>query len=202
MTTRHKKRILFGFCCLVLGAVLVIGIRFATYKSDETHYHANFAVYVNGKRDEFKSFAYYEEVQACVDHSVDNPKLQVHMHDRNNGLIHVHETGMTWGYFFANLGYTLGDSVIKTESGVYVDGQDKKLSFILNGEPVTSIAGKIIKTEDRLLINYGNDDKKTLTERYNSAPTDAPRANTEHDPSTCSGGHDLNFWERLKKSTI
>ncbi len=188
---------------VLLGMLIVTGWRFVAFKSDEVHYHANFALYLNGKRDEFKSFAFYEEVQACVDSNSDSPKTRVHMHDRNNGLIHAHETGMTWGYFFANLGYTLGDAVVATGSGSYVDGQDNaKLSFVLNGTPVTSIAGKIIKTEDRLLINYGNDDKKTLEQRYNTVPTDARKANTEHDPSTCSGGHELNFWDRLKKSFL
>lgn len=202
MTSRHKKRIMFGVFFVLLGAIVVIAVRFALYKSDEVHYHANFALYVDGKRDTFNNFTYYEEVQACVDHSVDNPKSKVHMHDRNSGLVHVHESGMTWGYFFANLGYTLGTGVIKTESGVYVDGQGKKLSFILNGEEVSSVAGKVIKSEDRLLINYGDQDKKALAGFYDTVPKDAPKANTEHDPSTCIGGHELTFWQRLKEAVL
>lgn len=205
MSRYRKHRHIFLIACVafLLGAVSFIAFRMATYKSDEVHYHANFAMYVNGKRETFDGFAYYEEVQACVDHNADNPKSRVHMHDRNNGLIHVHGAGMTWGYFFNNLGFTIGNTVLATEEGTFIDGQDgKQLTFILNGEKVSSIAGKIIKSEDKLLISYGDEDQKSLFERAKTLPSDAHKANTEHDPSTCSGGHNLNFWERLRAVTI
>src|SRR5690242_12924059 len=43
----------------LLGILWLVGMRFLTVTPTETHYHANFAVYINGTREEFKSFAYY-----------------------------------------------------------------------------------------------------------------------------------------------
>lgn len=185
----------------VVGVLFMTALRFMNIKSDAVHYHANFALYVNGQRDEFKSFSFYEEVQLCSVEAKDNPKARVHMHDENNHLIHVHGNGVTWSQFFTNLGYTLGDNLIKTDNGIYVDGQDdNKLTFLLNGQETSAIADRVIKSEDVLLINYGKDDQVTLQQRYKAIPRDAHKANTAADPATCSGSEPLTFTNRLKKA--
>lgn len=185
----------------LLGAFSVVAIRFATIKDNHVHYHANFALYVNGQKDPFKSFTFYEEVAACSLNDPDDVKTKVHMHGQNGGLVHVHAHGITWGQFFSNLGYTLGDKVLVTDNGVFAEGQeDNHLSFILNGEPVQSVSNRVIKSEDKLLINYGNDDDKALQDRYKTVPTDAAAANTTADPSTCSGSPKLTFKDRLKQA--
>lgn len=192
-----------GLVCLLLGGLVVATLHFLTFKDTNVHYHANFALYVNGQRDEFRNFSFYEEVQACSADDKSDPKARVHMHDQNNGLIHVHASGVTWEQFFANLGYTLGDNVLTTGNGVHVDGQDgNKLSFILNGRGETFIANRVIRSEDRLLINYGQDSEQTLQQRYSHVPADAHKANTEHDPATCSGSQELTPWLRLKKAFV
>lgn len=192
---------LFAVVMFFAGIVAFIAFRYATFKSDQVHYHANFALYINDQRDPFKSFTFYEEVSACSSNDVDNPKTRVHMHDQNSGLVHVHAHGVTWGQFFDNLGYTLGDNLVKTDNGVYIDGQNgNTLTFILNGQKVSDVADRVIKSEDRLLINYGNDDAKTIQKHYDSVPTDAHKANTEHDPAACSGGVELTSWQRLKQA--
>jgi hypothetical protein len=186
---------LLGF---VAGVLWLGAIRFVTYRSDAVHYHANFALYVNGKRDPFKSFTFYEEVNACASDELDNPKTRVHMHNQNGGLVHVHAHATTWGQFFDNLGYTLGDTVLKTDDGVYVTNVDgNKLTFTLNGKPVDTVANRLIQSEDKLLINYGQDSDATLRQRSDQIPRDAAKANTENDPSTCSGSHKLTLRERL-----
>ncbi len=178
-----------------------MAIRFVTLKNTDVHYHANFALYINGQRDDFKSFTFYEEVQACTLNDPDNVKSRVHMHDQRPGLLHVHAHGVTWGQFFDNLGYTLGDKVVVTDNGIYGDGQDgNHLSFILNGTAVQTVADRVIKSEDKLLINYGQDDDKTLQDRSKTVPIDAAKANSTPDPATCSGSHNLTFADRLKKS--
>lgn len=200
INTRVTLAVLIGF---VLGATWLVALRYVTYQSDNVHYHANFALYINGQRDEFKSFTFYEEVQACTSDNVDNPKNRVHMHNQDSDLIHVHAHGVTWAQFFDNLGYTLGDTLVKTDKGVYVDGQDgNKLTFWLNGKPVEIIASTLIKSEDRLLINYGKDDQVTLQKRYDSVAQTAREANTKNDPATCSGDEKLTPLQRLKKSLI
>jgi hypothetical protein len=186
----------------LLGAALVVGLRFAAIKDMSVHYHANFALYVNGQRDEFKSFTFYEEVQACSTDDANNVKAKAHMHDNNPGLVHVHAAGMTWAQFFSNLGYGLSNKALTTDAGVYVSGQDgNALSFVLNGKPVAGVANDVIKSEDRLLINYGKDSDQTLQDRYKTVPTDAHQANTENDPAACGGAsHKLTFTDRLKQA--
>lgn len=185
----------------VIGVFWLVAIRFATYQSDTTHYHANFALYIDGQRDEFKSFTFYEEVQSCGSDEKNNPKTRVHMHDQVNYVTHVHEPGVTWGHFFANLGYTLGDNLIKNDKGVYVDGQSgKELTFILNGERTTTIANRHIGSEDTLLISYGDEADDTLQMRYDGITKDAAEYNRRNDPSSCSGSEELTFTERLKQA--
>ncbi len=50
---------------LALGAFVILGIRFVAYQPPhDTHFHANFAVYINGVHEQFKEPKYYEEVKA------------------------------------------------------------------------------------------------------------------------------------------
>jgi hypothetical protein len=207
---KAKDRLQGGFSKSLAGALaigFILGIfwlgaaRFITYKSSSTHYHANFALYVNGQRDEFKNFTFYEEVQSCGSDEKNEPKHRVHMHDNVNHVVHVHEAGVMWGHFFANLGYTLGDSLIETDKGLYVDGQDSaKLTFILNGKEVNNIANRLIKSEDVLLISYGKEDQVTRDNRYNAMVKDAADYNVRNDPSSCTGTKSLSFGERVKRA--
>lgn len=192
---------LFGLAMFVLGAFMLIAFRFTMIKDNSVHHHANFALYINGQKDEFKSFTFYEEVAACNAHDPDDVKSRVHMHNKTAGLLHVHARAVTWGQFFANLGYTLGNKVVETDAGVYGDGQDgNTLSYLLNGQEVTSIENRVIKSEDVLLINYGKDDEKTLQDRNAAIPRTAKEANTTPDPAACSGSKKLTFTDRLKQS--
>lgn len=183
----------------VLGMIGLIGLRFATLQDATVHYHANYALYVNGVRDEFKSFTFYEEIQSCSSDDADNIKAKVHMHDQESELVHVHQAGTTWGQFFANMGYGLSNKAITTDAGVFVDDQDsKQLTFILNGQPTTSVANQIIKSEDVLLISYGNEDNETLQKRADDIPRTAAEANRKDDPASCAGSHKMTTTERLK----
>ena len=205
MTIRRflkSKTLIFALGILV-GLVAVVVFRYIAFKDTDVHYHANFALYINGERDPFKSFTFYEEVQACMTDNKVDPKTRVHMHDQNSGLIHVHASGVTWAQFFNNLGYGLTDTMIQTDKGAYMNGQDgKRLSFTLNGKPTGAIANRVIQSEDKLLINYGDDEPSVLEQRFKTVPNDAHEANLKHDPGACSGGHELTTWQRMKKSMM
>jgi hypothetical protein len=180
-----------------LGALSLIAVRFATFKDDRVHFHANFALYINGVRDEFKSSTFYEETQSCSADAI-GPKSRVHMHDQESSVVHVHENGATWGHFFANLGYGLTNKSVVTDAGVFVDGEkDTKIEFLLNGERVESIANEPIGNEDTLIVWVG---KSTDTFTLPQLPNDAKQHNEEDDPAACSGSEPITFTERLKKS--
>jgi len=176
---------------LVLGALAILLIRFATYHVTATHYHANFAVYINGQREQFNGPQYYEEVAACTAHGTIQPAQRAHMHDNINSVIHVHDDGVTWQQFFNNLGWTLGPNFIQTDQQkLYLEDATNKLNIELNGQnltDLTSIANVVIKDRDRLLISYGDIDAKTLQSEYNSVPNTAQKYDKSNDPASCSG---------------
>lgn len=197
---RLSKRMWVGIGIgFIVGALVMVGIRFFTIKSDDVHYHANFGLYVNGVRDEFKNFTFYEEVQSCDQHDSDNPKTLVHLHDNNNHVVHVHAHAVTWSQFFANLGYGLNDKVLTTDKGVYVDGAEgMHLTFWLNGQAVDGVANRVIASRDVLLVSYGDDNQAILQKQYNSIPKDAQKFNEAKDPTACGGADQGSFTNRLK----
>lgn len=196
-----KKYLLVFVAGLLVAFVATTAVRFSLIKNDDVHFHANFSLYINGQEDQFKSFTFYEEVATCDVHAIDDLKGRAHMHDQNGHMVHVHAHAVSWGAFFSNLGYTLGDNVIKTDNGVYISGDDgNKLTFILNGQPVNNISNTLIKSEDVLLINYGKDSDATLKQRYDAIPRDAHKANVTKDPAACSGTEGHGTWEKMKQA--
>ncbi len=185
---------------ILVGAVLLITTRFVIYKPNIVHYHANFALYINGVRDEFKGPGYYEEVQACSSSSNSDPRTHAHLHDNVNDVLHVHASGTTWGQFFANIGYALSDTMIQTNSGLYVNDQGGKLSFRLNNKPVDVVTNRTVGKDDVLLVSYGNESASALQTQYDSIAHTALAHDQANDPATCSGSKPLTFSERLKKA--
>lgn len=184
----------------LLGVFWFIGLRFVTFEDKRVHYHGNFALYINGVRDDFKSSTYYEETQSCTADEI-GPKQRVHLHDQKPHVVHVHDEGSTWGHLFANLGYGLNNKSVQTDDGVFVDGKEgKNLTFILNGKKVQGAANEPIRSEDVLLISYGDEDESELNSRFNQIMADAAQYNKSNDPSTCSGSKPVTFMDRLKHS--
>jgi len=176
---------------LVLGALIILAIRFATYHITATHYHANFAVYINGQREQFKGPQYYQEVAACAVHGTIQPAQRAHMHDNINSVIHVHDDGVTWNQFFNNIGWDLGPNFIQdNQHKIYAEDDTNKLNIVLNGQnltDLTAINDTTIKDEDRLLISYGNIDNSTLDKEYKTVPATAHKYDISNDPASCAG---------------
>ncbi len=196
----RKQAITLAFA-FFLGAFWIIAIRFVTVEKKEVHYHANFAVFVDGERLPFDNFLFYEEVQSCGGDEVNNPKIRVHMHDQKNYLLHVHDNGATWGHFFANLGMTAGDTLFKTDKETFVESADDvQIRYELNGNEVQTIANRTISSEDTLLVSIGTPTDEDLQDQYTQITRDAAEYNKKNDPSSCSGGKPFTFTERLKEA--
>lgn len=197
-----NKQIKQALVIFLASFIWITAVRFVLYNPTTTHYHANFAIYINGEREMFDSFVFYEEVTQCGGDAED-PKRRTHMHDDIPDVVHVHDEEVTWGHFFANLGFTLGNRAISTRSETLVEGPDNDFSFILNGEEISQIANRIIGDEDRLLIDLGSSDKAVTQSRYDKVAKTAAAYNETADPSACSGSEvDTSFTERLKKALI
>lgn len=197
--TSKSAYLLYG---LLLGALLVLGIRFFAYQpEDDTHFHANFAVYINGEREQFKEPRYYEEVKLCSLHDNMTPQARVHMHNQENGVVHIHHDGVTWGQLFENLGWIIGPDFIQTPTRMYTADDMNKLNIVLNDDNLTglsTITNQLIGDKDRLLVSYGDAGKTVLDTQYKTVPNNAGIYNTKPDPAGCGGSHTITVGERLK----
>ncbi len=175
--------LLIGF---IAGLLWFAALRFFLVQAEETHYHANFAVYIDGVQQDFSDTSYYEEVAACTIAYKDEPKGRVHMHDKVNDVIHVHDKRVTYADFFHNIFWTVGDEVLETREAVYQNGGEKKLVFILNGQEVDRIDSRVIGNLDKLLVSFG-DAATDFMAQYSTVDDTAAEVNKYQDPATCSG---------------
>lgn len=199
---RRAWRMATGLIGLViLAAIFWVGWRYAALGNSQPHYHADFALYINGQREMFAQNFYYEEISACGADHQENPRSRVHLHDQEPGLIHVHDQAATWGHFLANLDWTLGHEILATDDGRhFLDGDNGRLRFILNGQQVRYVANRTISDQDILLIDFGNDSDQILQTRYDQIIPQASTANLEPDPASCGSGGQAQGWDRLKES--
>jgi len=194
------SRWFIGAACLLLGALIMLAIRLIAYSPEHVHYHANFAVYINGQREQFKDPTYYEEVATCTAETM-TPAKRAHLHDNVNDTIHVHDHAVTWGQFFANLNWSFGAGFIQSRDGVmYKDDGTNKLHLILNGQDYTNIdiSNYVIGDEDRLLISYGSPSKDDLNKQFESVPSTAHKYDISQDPASCSGAENPSLKDRFK----
>lgn len=198
-----SSRWFLAIACVILGAIVVLGVRFITYAPPEaTHYHANFAVYIDGKRQVFKDAKYYEEgaASACAVEPTakdENPMDRVHMHSPVNDVVHVEDVIVTWGNFFSVLGWSVGNDYLATDSGVYGSSSQKMLTVMLNGQKVDSLANRIIGDQDTLLVSYGSQSMAQIQKQYDGIKNNAKEANNSDDPASCGGDTDATFRDRF-----
>lgn len=187
---------------IVLGALIVLGTRFFTYKPVQVHYHANFAVFINGHREEFTGSQYYQEIAVCsTTNGITTPLERAHMHDNVNSVIHVHDHAVTWGQFFENLGWYIGPDFIETADGhLYQASASDQLHILLDGQDytgLTPITNTVIKDQSRLLVSFGNVDNGALQQEYKSVPATAKHYDETKDPASCAGSEKITVSERL-----
>lgn len=191
-----------ALACLVLGAAVVMGIRFANYKSDAIHYHANFALYINGQREEFVGNQYYSETEMCALNETMVPAERAHMHDNVNSVVHVEDHAVTWGQFFTNLGWTMGaTSIVSPDGVVYSENGNNKLSIVIDGQDYTDLGGvanTVIKDQSKLLVSFGNQATTQLKQQYDSIPSTAAHYDVTNDPKSCSGQSGSTMSDRFK----
>ncbi|MDQ3123845.1 MAG: hypothetical protein M3Q14_04145 [bacterium] len=201
----NKYLTLLVVISFLAGVLWLAAVRFLIVRSEETHYHANFAVYINNIRLGFNETSFYEEIAACSVENDNNPKGRVHMHEQVSDVIHIHDKRVTYGNFFHNIGWNAGDEVLETNDEIYQTLDSIKLTYILNGQKTERIDNRIIGNADQLLVSYGQANDAELKAQFNSISNSAVEVNNKPDPASCSGlneaGHD-SFLERLKRATF
>lgn len=186
---------------VLIGVLSLLLIRFFTYSPPHVHYHANFAVYVNGQQEQFKGSQYYQEVAVCTTSGITLPQQRAHMHDNINNVLHVHDHAVTWGQFFENLGWYVGPNFIEDASGhLYQADDTNKLHILINGQDytgLTPITNMVIKDQSRLLVSYGDISDAQLQQEYKAVPSTAKHYDETNDPASCAGSEKITVSDRL-----
>ncbi len=190
----------FGLGAL-LGAVALGAARFAAMPPDAVvHYHANWAIVVDGQRLDLSADRYMEDVARCRMHASMDPRDRVHLHSNDADGVHVHAPAATWGHLLTNLGFGLGRDYLVTDRGVrHEAAPPRSLKFVLNGRPVEEVHNRVIASEDRLLISYGAEAvDEVVRSQFPQVATTAAALNTQPDPASCSGAAERTIGDRLR----
>lgn len=151
-----KRILILISSVLLLIALAVFLTAYFLPRPYEVHYHANFAVYMDGQKVNFSKPEYMEEVSRCNVTSDVRPEDRIHLHNNDGDTVHVHMAAATWGDLFSNLEWNFGSGYLVDASGkITLSGSGKNLIFILNGKPVQNPNNRSVKSEDQLLVWYG-----------------------------------------------
>lgn len=193
-----------GLLGVAVGVLALGGLRLALLPPLETvHYHANWAVWIDGARVDLSGDRYMEDVGACVtDPAAMTAEARVHMHENNPDVIHVHHAGATWAHLLQNLGWGVGQGWLVTDDGtIHRDGEGKRISWILNGMDVPPAHDRVIRPGDRLLLTYGSEAPADLVElRFPTVAADAPGFDGTYDPAGCAGHAEETFGDRVRRA--
>ncbi len=123
------------------------------------HDHADFRVYVDGQAYNFSQERYMTPTPPGGDQVCGNDSRLAHLHDMDGDLVHVHATGVTWGYFFFTLNMSLANGCLRLDNGTsYCDSMDERWRYFVNGTEVSGLKDVRIRNLDRVLLTYGAND--------------------------------------------
>lgn len=202
---KHSPRSPFILITVGLIFTLLWGLLVLLFDGqDEIHYHANIAVFINGKKVNFDDAKYMEEEtsKCSIDPTKQQPIDRVHFHENDGNLVHVHSAGVAWGHLMSNIRWSFWQDYLIDDTGnMYINSASGSMHFILNGKSIDNPFNRAISSEDRLLIDYGplTDEVLEKTEFTQVAAT-AHQANTEDDPSSCYGGVSSNILDIIRNT--
>lgn len=188
-----------------LGGVLLTGLVRFTFQPPPpaVHYHANWAVFLNGQRLDLSSDRLMEDVANCkADPTHVSPEERVHMHNGDADAVHVHDAGATWGHLLANIDFGVGDDYLVTHTGDrLLTGAGRTLKFVLNSQPIASIRNVGIDRGDRLLISYGAEPLDTVVRtQFPNVASTAATLDGSKDPAGCGGAASGGFRDRFRRA--
>jgi hypothetical protein len=192
---------------VALGAVagiIVIGLaRFALAPAQAAvHFHANWALFIDGQRLDLSHDRYMEDVVACGHGGQVAPEGRVHMHNGEDHVVHVHHDGVSWGHFFQNLGFAASRGFLALDDGRILTADDggRTLKYVVNGIVVDDVVTRMIRPGDRLLVSFGPESpEEVLRTQFPQVAEDAPIYDTHDDPGACAGeghSHRGDRWRR------
>ena len=117
-------------------------------KLGDEHVHASLLVRIFDDKFDFTSPAY--QIKSSW----------IHFEDSDGTTIHRHATGVTLGYLFESLGFTINnDCIIFKDGREFCNDQneDYTLKYYVNHQLVSGIYDYVFEDGDRILITFGNE---------------------------------------------
>ena len=189
---KYLKFLKIPFILLLLFCMYTAWYVHSWLKYSAPHFHANFAMYINGERVDFSLDKYSQDIAGCKIGNTMYAKDRVHLHENNADTIHIHHDGVTWWDFFKNNNMLFNEKLlIMDDQKVYSNNEKDTLRFILNGEEIKNPFNVLIHSEDQLLVNYWEESIDDLTlGKFLEVSDNAWEYNNKYDPWSCSGTHE------------
>jgi len=122
----------------------------------DEHEHASLLVRIFGDKLDFSSPAY--QIKSSW----------IHFEDSDGTTIHRHSSGVTLGYLFNSMGFTVNDECFVFPDGrEFCNGQneDYSLKYYINHQIVKDVSDYVIEEGDRILITFGNETPEQIEEQ-------------------------------------
>ena len=122
----------------------------------DEHEHASVLVRIFGDILDFASPAY--QIKSSW----------IHFEDTDGTTIHRHSSGVTLGFLFNSLGFTVNDECFVFPDGrEFCNGQneDYSLKYYINHEPVSNIYDHVLEDDDRILISFGPETSEEIEDQ-------------------------------------
>lgn len=157
------------------------------------HLHANVRVVIDGTPIDFSLARYQKNAEG----GELNP--DVHFHDGNGDVVHVHKAGITVNDLFASFGMNLGQDCITYDANTTkcATGSDK-LKMYVNGSASNEFGSYVMKDLDRILVLFGSYNDATVASEIKKVPDTAciysktcPERGSPP-PEECAGGPGTN----------
>lgn len=132
------------------------------------HIHANIRVVVDGTPIDFSQDKYQK--------TADGKELSedVHFHNANGEVVHVHKTGITVNDLFATFGMNLGrDCLTLDASTTKCATGANKVRLYVNGTQNTDYGNYVFKDLDRVLVIYGSESEAAVNVQIPLVPDTA-----------------------------
>jgi len=118
------------------------------------HEHASLLVRVFGDKLDFSSPAY--QIKSSW----------IHFEDSDGTTIYRHSSGVTLGYLFDSMGFTVNDECFAFPDGrEFCTNEDYSLKYYINHRSVDNIYDYVLEDDDRILISFGPETPEEIEEQ-------------------------------------
>ncbi len=119
---------------------------------EKHHYHADFAVFLDGKQVDFNNEKYFVK-SAFMHVENDDP-------EEAGKVLHMHAEGVPLWLFFESVGIEFTDKCFILDTGEeYCNDNENTLKMYLNGEENSEYQNYVFQDHDKILISYGDKNK-------------------------------------------